>query len=206
MPGWKTWTTEQLQASDINDYLMSQAVPRFANTTARDAGITAPDEGQMSWTDTEGLQVYQSTNIGSAQHVKLWTPWADVVSPTWGSGVTTGNGTWSAVRRFEGGSLHLRVQFTLGSTTSITGAPQFDLSAGYLTNPATHISGGMASLRDTDAGQWYTAQALVGIGFDFVLIQANGGANISSTAPFTWAAGDLIVFDIVVTAPEVDMT
>lgn len=204
MPGWKTWGSETLQAADVNDYLMGQAVPRFANTTARDAGIASPDEGQVAWTDTEGLQVYQSSVIASPAWVKLWTPWDDFVSPTWGSGVTVGDGTWDAVRRFEGGSLHLRVQFTLGSTTAITGAPQFDLSAGFLSDVATHISLGAASLRDTSAGQWYTAQALVGIGFDFVLIQANGGANISSTAPFTWASGDLIVFDIVVTAPGTD--
>ena len=203
MPGWKTWGSEVLQASDVNDKLMGQAVPRFADTTARDAGITAPDEGQMSWTDTEGLQIYQSTNIASAQHVKLWTPWANFASPTWASGVTAGDGTWNAVRRFEGGSLHIRVQFALGSTSAITGPPTFDLSA-YLTAAATNISMGKAALRDTGSSQWYTALAIVGIGSQNVLIQSDGGANISSTAPFTWASGDLILFDLVVTAAAVD--
>ena len=206
MPGWKTWGSEVLQASDVNDYLMGQAVPRFANTTARDAGITSPDEGQVSWTDTEGLQVYQSTSIGTPQHVKLWTPWAAFGSPSWSAGVTVGDGTWDAVRRFEGGSLHLRVQFTLGSTSAVTGAPRFDLSGSVLSDVATHISHGFASLRDTSAAQWYPATAIVGIGFDDVLIQATGGSNINSTTPFTWAAGDLILFDLVVTGPDTDAT
>lgn len=207
MPGWKTWGSETLQAADINDKLMGQAVPRFANTTARDAGITSPDEGQMSFTDTEGLQIYQSTSIASAQHIKLWTPWADFSSPTWSSGVTVGDGTWnSAVRRFEGGSLHIRVQFTLGSTSAITSAPQFDLSGSVLSSVATDISMGKAVLRDTGSSQWYSATAIVGIGFDYVLIQADGGSNINSTTPFTWASGDIIAFDLVVTGPGTDAT
>lgn len=205
MPGWKTWGSETLQASDINDYLMGQNAPRFANTTARDAGITAPDEGQLCWVDTEGMMIYQSSSIGSAQWIKLWTPWADFASPTWTSGVTVGDGTWPcAKRRFEGGSLHIRVQFTLGSTSAITGPPQFDLSGSVLSSVATGISQGFCALRDTSASQWYNATAIVGIGFDYVLIQSTGGTNISSTVPFTWASGDLIVFDLVVTGPGTD--
>lgn len=204
MPGWKTWGSETLQASDVNDYLMGQAVPRFASTAARDAAITVPDEGQVCFTDSPNtLWIYESANIASAQWLRLWTPWDAWEDPSWSAGVTVGDGTWDVVHRYEGGSLHIRGQFTLGSTSSITAAPQFDLS-GYLTANATHVSEGRASLRDTGAGQWYSATAIVGIGFNYALIQATGGSNINSTTPFTWGSGDLITFDLVVTAAAVD--
>lgn len=209
MPGWKTWLEvgpETLQGSDINDYLMSQTAPRFINAAARDAAITAPDEYQLAASDDLGLQVYQSTSIGTPQWVRLWTPWSSFTSPTWSSGVTAGDGTWNTRRRFEAGSLHIRAQFQLGSTSAVTGPPRFDLSGSVLSSAATGISQGFASLRDTSAAQWYSATAIVGIGAQDVLIQATGGTNISSSAPFTWAAGDLIVFDLVVTGPGTDAT
>lgn len=206
MPGWKTWGSETLQASDINDKLMGQAVPRFANSTARDSGITAPDEYQLCASDDLGLQVYQSTSITTPSWVRLWTPWSSFSSPTWSSGVTAGDGTWDTSRRFEGGSLHVRVQFVLGSTSSISGAPRFDLSGSVLSSAATHVSQGFAALRDTSASQWYAATAIVGIGAQDVLIQATGGTNINATTPFTWTSGDLIVFDLVVTGPGTDAT
>lgn len=204
MPGWKTWGSETLQASDINDKLMGQAVPRFSTEAARDSAITSPDEYQMSAADDGGLQVYQSSSIDTAQWVTLWSPWDDFGSPSWASGVTAGDGTWDAVRRWEGGSLHIRVQFELGSTSSVSGPPRFDLSGGVLSGGATHISHGFASFRDTGSSQWYPATAIVGIGSTSVLLQASGGDNVDSTTPFTWASGDLILFDLVVTGPDTD--
>lgn len=57
--GFKTFTTgEVLSASDVNGYLM-QGINVFANTTARDAAITSPQEGQFAYTkDTNSLWYY----------------------------------------------------------------------------------------------------------------------------------------------------
>jgi hypothetical protein len=57
--GFKTFTTgEVLTAGDVNGYLM-QGINVFATTTARDAAITAPAEGQFAFTkDTNGLWYY----------------------------------------------------------------------------------------------------------------------------------------------------
>lgn len=201
MPGWKSSWTGTLQNADIQDFLQGQAVPRFADTTARDAGITAPDEGQMCFTDTRGLEIYQSTNIASAQWIRLWTPWSAYDTPTWSSGITSVDGTWDAVRRVEGGALHIRAQYTLGGSDSVTGGPIFN-AAGYLTSPTTHISVGSASLRDTGSGVNYAATARCGIGATGVNIVY--GSGIDATTPFTWAAGDLIAFDIVIVHPDLD--
>jgi hypothetical protein len=57
--GFKTFVTgEVLTAGDVNGYLM-QGINVFATTTARDAAITAPAEGQFAFTkDTNGLWYY----------------------------------------------------------------------------------------------------------------------------------------------------
>jgi hypothetical protein len=57
--GFKTFTTgEVLTAGDVNGYLM-QGINVFATTTARDAAITAPAEGQFAFTkDTNSLWYY----------------------------------------------------------------------------------------------------------------------------------------------------
>jgi hypothetical protein len=57
--GFKTFVTgEVLTAGDVNGYLM-QGINVFATTTARDAAITAPAEGQFAFTkDTNSLWYY----------------------------------------------------------------------------------------------------------------------------------------------------
>lgn len=53
---------EVLTAADVNDYLMEQSIPIFANSTARDAQITSPIEGQFCYlADTDVLQLYTSS-------------------------------------------------------------------------------------------------------------------------------------------------
>jgi hypothetical protein len=61
--GFKVFSTgEVLTAADVNDYLMEQSIPIFANSTARDAQITSPIEGQFCYlADTDVLQLYTSS-------------------------------------------------------------------------------------------------------------------------------------------------
>lgn len=205
MAGYKTAWTGTLQESDINSYLMTQTVPRFASQAARDSAISSPDQGQMCWTATPNtLWIYESDNIASAQWVRLWTPWTDWTSSiSFSSGVTEGDGTWDAVRRYEGGTLHIRAQFTLGSTSSVSSAPQIDMTSD-LGSGATHVSAGHAFFRDTSASRWYDGGAINGIGSFVILLQGTDG-NIDSTTPFTWASGDLIVADWTVTPYPLDV-
>ena len=53
---------EVLTAADVNDYLMEQIVGIFADSTARDAQITSPVEGQFCFLkDTNVLQFYNGS-------------------------------------------------------------------------------------------------------------------------------------------------
>jgi len=58
--GYRTFGAgEVLTASNVQTYLMDQAIPVFASATARDAAITSPSEGQHCFLkDTDALQYY----------------------------------------------------------------------------------------------------------------------------------------------------
>ena len=58
--GYRTFSAgEVLTASNVQTYLMDQAIPVFASATARDAAITSPAEGQFAFLkDTDAFQVY----------------------------------------------------------------------------------------------------------------------------------------------------
>ena len=89
--GFKTFTTgEVLTAADTNGYLM-QGVLVFASTAARDAAITAPEEGQFAFTkDTNSLWYYS----GSAWVASGAT--GDIEGVTAGTGIS-GGGTSGTV-------------------------------------------------------------------------------------------------------------
>jgi hypothetical protein len=61
--GKKTFTSgEVLTASDVNGYLMDQAVMKFADSAARGSAIAAPSEGMVTYLDdTDQLEVYNGS-------------------------------------------------------------------------------------------------------------------------------------------------
>lgn len=58
--GYRTFAAgEVLTATNVQGYLMDQAIAVFADATARDAAITSPTEGQHCFlSDTDALQYY----------------------------------------------------------------------------------------------------------------------------------------------------
>jgi len=82
---------EVLTAADVNDYFMEQVVAIFADSTARDAEITSPIEGQFCFLkDTNVLQFYNGSG---------WTSFigdGDITGVTAGDGLS-GGGTSGAV-------------------------------------------------------------------------------------------------------------
>ena len=58
--GFKVFSvSEVLTAADVNDYLMEQSIAIFADSTARDAQIGSPVEGQFCYlADSNVLQLY----------------------------------------------------------------------------------------------------------------------------------------------------
>jgi hypothetical protein len=62
--GFKVFSVgEVLTAADVNDYLMEQSIGIFADSTARDAQITSPIEGQFCYlADSNVLQFYNGSS------------------------------------------------------------------------------------------------------------------------------------------------
>ena len=62
--GFKVFAVgEVLTAADVNDYLMEQSIGIFSNSTARDAQITSPIEGQFCYlADSNVLQFYNGSS------------------------------------------------------------------------------------------------------------------------------------------------
>jgi len=78
--GFKVFSVgEVLTAADVNDYLMEQSIAIFANSTARDAQITSPIEGQFCYlADSNVLQLYGGSS------------WANFIGEGDITGVTAG--------------------------------------------------------------------------------------------------------------------
>ena len=62
--GFRTFAAgEVLTASNVNTYLMQQAVQNFAGTAARSSAVTSPSEGMLSYLqDTDQLSYYDGSN------------------------------------------------------------------------------------------------------------------------------------------------
>jgi hypothetical protein len=61
--GFKTFTAgDVLTAAEVNTYLMSQAIPVFANAAAAGSAIASPQEGQHRFLkDVAALQYYSGS-------------------------------------------------------------------------------------------------------------------------------------------------
>ena len=87
--GFKTFTTgEVLTAADTNGYLM-QGILVFADATARDAAITAPEEGQFAYLKDTNVTTYYTgsawANVDTTGMTNPMTTTGDVIYSSSGS-------------------------------------------------------------------------------------------------------------------------
>lgn len=163
----------------------------FASSTPLLA-FTGASIGQLAVDRATG-DVYRWTSTA-------WQLWSTVwkgFTPTFSSGATTGNGTLTGRYRLLEGEVLAMWQFVLGSTSSITGAPQ-------LTMPVQPLAGSGAEI-------WGSGACSTGAGADpqvMPSISGTAGAynvrprvltvsgtnvvrnDLQPTVPFTWATGN----------------
>ena len=194
--GFKTFTASSvLTASDVQGYLMSQAVMSFANSTARTTALGGGEvEGMVSYLqDTNTLEVYD----GSA-----WVPvgmqWT-THTPTWNN-LTVGNGTEEAAYMQVGKVMVMVGNVAFGSTTSVTGNVGITLVGSPDTSLISAYSAlGVGVLSDGSTRyplhMYYTASRA-----DFQLSNAAStyasSTFLSASAPAAtwWASGDDISY------------
>lgn len=190
MPGYKASWTGVLQESDILDYLQKQSMMVFTTTTARDTALAGETRDGMwcyiSGTDT----VYR--HDGSSWLV--WSsPWTSH-TPTFNN-LTVGNGTVSGEYRYVNGDLRYRGQLTFGSTSSISAGVEVVIPDSVTARAIP--SAGASFARDDDTATDYSgvSRCLGGVTV-FALYAEND--NITATQPFTWATGDVMIWDITI--------
>ena len=152
-----------LQASEVNDNLMQQAVAVFSNSAARTAAITSPVEGQMTyledtnqyaswtgsaWVSPYGMTLLSTTNVSSATSVTV----SNVFSSSFQNYVIKWTGTGAAT-----------------STNSVT----FDLA-----NSGTRAN--LSSWAGIVAYGWNSSPGLT------------SGYSFNQTGLATWVVGNLI--------------
>jgi hypothetical protein len=165
--GFKTFTTgEVLTAGDVNGYLM-QGILVFASSTARDAAITSPQEGQFAYLKDTNVTTYYT---GSA--------WANVDT----TGMTNPMTTTGDTIYSSSGSTPARLG--IGSTGQVLTV------AGGLPTWATASSGStnitLKRARDTGTTTW---GSIATNGSTQWVIVGNSGALSSSTdSGATWTS------------------
>lgn len=127
----------------------------------------------------------------TAAHMNgLQAAW-DSYTPTVG-GWSLGNGTINGWYLQVGRTIHFRILFTTGSSTTYSGGPNFTL-------PVTAVALGTNGRRPVGTADLYDASATAHRHYFAVLSAAtvvapvlHDGTAVSPTVPWTWATGDII--------------
>ena len=187
---YKTFTAGTLAtASDVNTYLMNQAVSTFATTTARDAAITSPVEGQLAYINLNDIITYYD---GSAWRNLVFSSAWVAYTPTL-TNITLGSGGTSAFYyQVVGKQVNVRGRIVLGTAGSLTGIPSFTLPV----NAVTSNQFWNTSVRLLDFGtETYLGQvSLSTTGAQINCIGASGtyatSLSVNGTRPMTWTLND----------------
>lgn len=175
----------------------SGSVTLAAPATGTDVTLTLPGSDATvatlaNPTFTGNVVLPSTTTIGSGTQMGAWTSY----TPTWVSGLTAGNGTTTA-KYIQIGKLVIgRLEFVLGSTSSISGSPYFSPPASVASGQGGFVIG-RAQMYDSPAGQNYLGLAYcngtnIGLFFENTGGTYNTMGGINGTNPFTWGTGDSI--------------
>ena len=163
------------------------------NTVIESAKINANFDGLADGTliqdGTIGNNHLSTTagDIGGA-----WTSW----TPTW-TNLTVGNGTVTAKYTKIGKTIHFRITYTHGSTSSMGSNPTFTLPVTHVsyTTPGSYLQIGYGECYDNGVAGYNAAIRLNSTTVCQIYV-LNGATSIvqptaiTSTAPFTWGTGD----------------
>lgn len=199
MVGFKTWAAgDVLTASDLNGYLRDQSIPIFATTTARDAAITAPTEGQFCYvTADDCFYVYNASWIAYDNTWKSWTP-------TW-AGVTKGSGSSETYAYIRLGKFVIaHGSLTLGGTGAVSGSVTVTMPVTSAT-AAISTEAGTAFFFDASASATFSGVVDLATNSTTATIRASNAAgtyltrtDLASLVPFgaAWTSSDKIGFNV----------
>lgn len=184
-----------LNASEVNTYLMDQAVMVFADATARDTALPngTRAEGMTCYLkDVDTIYVYTGSAwvaiAAATGSLGAWTGYTPSLT-----NMTLGNGTSSCTYIQIGKTVHVRGRLAWGSTTSVAGQislslPVTAVSSNFVANVTVRAGG-------VDYGAYFasttTTLALSALGAAGTYVNR---VTSSATVPGTWGSGDNITF------------
>jgi hypothetical protein len=193
---FKTFAPGVLTSSDVNTFLMRQAVIVCTSSTRPGS----PNEGMTIYeTDTDLYRVYSGTAWEVVQAYGAWTAYTPTIQ-TW----ALGNGTISGFHMRVGRMVTVKIEVTFGSTSTFggTGGPAFSLPFNRA-NPSVVAGGGPSGVgyaRDTSTANAYPVHVILNDSVNNICSLAAyqvAGARVaydfpSATVPFTWESTDTI--------------
>jgi hypothetical protein len=194
---FKTFAPGVLTASDVNTFLMNQAVITCTSSTRP----SSPVEGMVIYeTDTDLTLQYSGTTF---VRIAAWGAWT-TFTPTWNN-LTLGNGTTTGAYQKFGRVIFIRGTLIFGSTTTVTGQMQMNYPSGIsLASGAFRGSIGDCEMYDDSTGNFYRGickPVSAGISLGVLNHQAVATFTIqdvtSATQPFTWAVSDELMLNTV---------
>lgn len=186
---------ELLTSSNVQNYLMDQAVMVFSSAAARTSAIAVPTEGMTSYlTDQDQLYIYDGSAWQSVVDISAWTAYtptitASTTNPTFT--YTTQQGAYMQI----GKTVHFRMNLVLNVVTSAgTGNYLFDL-------PVAGVAGVVQSFYgryyDTSTGLNYRIMGTNASSTNKISTAwySDGAATfVSATTPVAPATGDIYSF------------
>ena len=189
--GYRTFQSgEVLTSTNVQTYLMDQAVQVYSGTAARASAIPSPSTGMVAYSTATGLQVFN----GSA--------WVDA-----GGGYGAATGGASTATATISGVTYTILTFTATGTLTNTKAGFFDFLAigggGATLEFAGNASGGGGAGQLVCGSIYLDANQTITIGagasrFVYTVGKVNqaGNTTIAATSPFfVTALGNLITYD-----------
>ena len=177
-------------ASDVNTYLMKQAISTFSTSGARNSAITSPGEGQFAYINSNDiLSYYTGSAWANAAFLTTWVAYTPTLT-----NITLGTGGTSAFYyQVVGKQVNVRGRITLGTSGVLTGVATFSLPINAITADQFWDAGAML----VDGSNLYPGMVRVGTSTATVLAIAASGTyttagNTSATIPFTWGINDII--------------
>ena len=134
--------------------------------------------------------VLPASKLNSAFGTSGWTTF----TPTVSTGLTVGNGVWSAAYMQIGKTVHLRIRFTLGTTSAVTAPLALNL-------PKSGVNYGYGAGFFVTGGTNYPAIIVTGAVTLSIYAQNAAGtyltrASTSATVPGTWASTDSFTLSV----------
>ena len=197
--GFRTFVpNEILTSSNVQNFLMDQAVMVFSSEAARNVALGTPETGMLCYL-TDANPRFSFYNGSKWQYVDVhrgnWTPaWTAAT----GTQPAIGNGSITGAYQRCGDLVQVKLRLIFGSTTTATGSGnwRFDLPYPPITWD-TH--GGSVWLRNAQTSANFMGIAYIDAGGNFLsvrLLNSEGNGIVDGDAPFTWNfAGDTLETD-----------